>query len=352
LVTGLDETQFVEFLEAVYALDRGEDEWLTQSLRALSRLCGREYNYVGFFYDASNVEDLKVGNICRLQNTPPELAAVWSLFRSIVNPGLVRSTFRSLLAGSARKSAFDYMQPLLAARERNGHGDFFFLNGLDPSGLGCALMLGSRQQEFAPQAKEVALLKRAATHLSAAYRCWRRLAPAKTPQATPAELRDRVTTGAEAILDASGRVVHAEGAAESRAARERIQRAAAAIESARTKSRRGRGVDALDRWHPLTGARWTLVDSFEEGGRRYVVARENQVDLQGFGALTDRERQIVVHAALGLTNKEIAYALGVSDVTVRVLLARAARRLGVRGRRELLSHSTLRDLRPAVESEH
>src|SRR6185503_16434263 len=83
-------------------------------------------------------------------------------------------------------------------------------------------------------------------------------------------------------------------------------------------------------------------------GRRYVVARENEADTPDFSAFTDRERQVVVHAALGLSNKEIAYTLGISATTVRVLVARAAHRLGLRTRRELLAHSMLRELRPST----
>jgi DNA-binding CsgD family transcriptional regulator len=160
------------------------------------------------------------------------------------------------------------------------------------------------------------------------------------------------THGAEAILDSAGRFVHAEGEAEGKAARERIRSAASAIDSVRATSRRRSGRDALDAWHPLTAARWTLVDSFEENGRRYIVARENQVDANGFARLTDRERQVVVHAALGSSNKQIAYDLGISDATVRVLMARAAGRMGVRTRRELLDHPALRELCPPKDSRH
>ncbi len=340
------ENQFVEFLEAVYALDRSDDEWLTQALSALAGLCGSEHHYSGFFYDASNVADLKVWNRCRLRDLPPELAASWRIVESIANPSFVRATFRSLLVGSGRRSAQSYVQPVLAERERNGHGDFYYLNGLDSSGLGCVLSFGCKQPEFTPQPRVAALLRSMATHLSAAYRCRRKLIAAGA-SAPEAEQRGWGAGGAEAVVEPSGRIVHAEGAAKSKTARESISGAAAAIESARHKPSQLTDLEAMGSWHPLVGARWTLVDSFEEGGRRYVVARENQADLHGFTTLTDRERQVVVHAALGLTNKEIAYTLGISHVTVRVLLARAARRLGVRSRTELLAHSTLSDIRPA-----
>jgi DNA-binding CsgD family transcriptional regulator len=61
--------------------------------------------------------------------------------------------------------------------------------------------------------------------------------------------------------------------------------------------------------------------------------------------LTDRERQVVLQAALGFSNKQIAYALGISHSTVRVLVARAAARIGARSRAALLSHASLREMR-------
>ena len=56
-----------------------------------------------------------------------------------------------------------------------------------------------------------------------------------------------------------------------------------------------------------------------------------------FELLTAREREVVERAMSGSHNKEIAYDLGVSDSTIRVLVSRAASKLGVRTRRELLA---------------
>ena len=333
----MDETKLVGFLEAAYALEQSDEDWLAQVTRAFGALGGPGYNYMGLYYDASNVAALETWNVVRLQDPPPELERTWNVFRSLADPAFVRSTFRSLLVGSARKSASAYLGPLLQEREKNGHGDFLYVNSLDPSGLGCVLTQGAREHEFATTPREGIILRRLATHLSSAYRARRKLAAAANGGASAS-----LQAGAEAILSADHRVLHAEGPARTRAARERLERASADIESARKK--RNDGVHSLNRWHPLTAARWTLVDAFEEGGRRYVVARENQAETQTFIALTDRERQIVVHAALGLTNKQIAYALGISDATVRVLMARAANRLGVHSRKQLLEHDALREL--------
>jgi DNA-binding CsgD family transcriptional regulator len=66
--------------------------------------------------------------------------------------------------------------------------------------------------------------------------------------------------------------------------------------------------------------------------------------------LTARERQVVVSAALGRTNKEIAYTLGIGHSTARVLLARAFRRLGVSSRAEFLALPIVQTLMRPPES--
>jgi len=332
----------VSFLEAVYALELDDQSWLDQVLWALSELCGKRHHYVGFFYDASNVAEFKVWNV-RMPDAPSELAEAFGVFQSISqNPVFVSTTFRSLHVGSARRTGMPYMAPVLEARARTGWGDIFNINGIDPSGIGCNVTIGAREHEFSTSAAETAIFKRLANHVSAAFRARRRLGVSRLDGPADAKPTSGIE-GAEAILDADGKLLHAEGPAVGKTAQERIRTAAAAIDAAR--SSRPPGLAALEQWHPLTSARWTLVDSFEEDGRKYVVARENQAHAEGFATLTDRERQIVLHAALGLSNKQIAYTLGISETTVRVLMARAANRLGVRTRRELLEHPALRDIR-------
>jgi DNA-binding NarL/FixJ family response regulator len=77
------------------------------------------------------------------------------------------------------------------------------------------------------------------------------------------------------------------------------------------------------------GSRRELV---AQAGRRNDPAPHRSAGALG-GAprieLTPRERQVAEFAAIGHSNKEIAYELGVSASTVGVLLMRAASKLGV-----------------------
>jgi DNA-binding CsgD family transcriptional regulator len=75
---------------------------------------------------------------------------------------------------------------------------------------------------------------------------------------------------------------------------------------------------------------WEIVAEFVHEGHAHVVLRAMP------RALTSREREVLSRAALGETCKVMAYELGVADSTVRVLMARACRRLGVASRREAI----------------
>jgi DNA-binding CsgD family transcriptional regulator len=185
-----------------------------------------------------------------------------------------------------------------------------------------------------PRPRLTAALRRgltmALTHILAAARLRARLAATSAAARRAAEPLDEP----EAILSPEGRVMHALGTATLTSARHALERAARVIERARS------GVDApasgLLMWPALVKARWSLVDSFESDGKRYLVARENRPAVAAIARLTPTETTVVAYTARGLTTKETAYALGLSPSTVRVLLMRAARRCGFKNRRELV----------------
>jgi DNA-binding CsgD family transcriptional regulator len=109
-----------------------------------------------------------------------------------------------------------------------------------------------------------------------------------------------------------------------------------AIDRARGKLRRIDVDEALGEWKGLVDGRWSLIDKFDPDGKRFVLARRNEPGVRGLALLTERERHVVAYAALGHSDKLITYELGLAGSTVRVLLARAARKLGARTRDELI----------------
>jgi DNA-binding NarL/FixJ family response regulator len=69
---------------------------------------------------------------------------------------------------------------------------------------------------------------------------------------------------------------------------------------------------AVAAWKGLVDARWSLVDWFDSDGSSYLLAHRNDGPLAPLELLTERERQVVALAALGLANKMIAYELGIA----------------------------------------
>lgn len=154
-------------------------------------------------------------------------------------------------------------------------------------------------------------------------------------------LRARRTLGnalerGEAILSTDARVLHATGAARQVAAREALQSAARAKEKAR--STRVSSEEALALMPGLVDGRWSLIDTFDLAGRRYLVAVPN-VGTAVTPALTAREGDVMQLVSQGLSNKEIAFALGVTVSTVGTLLHRCSTKLGARSRVELMAHA-------------
>jgi len=175
-------------------------------------------------------------------------------------------------------------------------------------------------------------LRRVATHVLSALRLRARLAAPSLGAPMAPSLREP----GGAVLFPDGEVVHADGDAGLAKARGALQTAVRDITQART-TLRADAHHALGMWKGLVSAQWTLVDHFESDGTRYVVARQNAPQARGLAVLTPSERCVVAYAARGSTTKEIAYTLGISDTTVRVLLMRAARRCGARNREALLA---------------
>jgi len=158
--------------------------------------------------------------------------------------------------------------------------------------------------------------ERIATHIGAALR-----------------LRGRPVVGlnqAEAVLSRAGKVEHLGSANDG----ERIVQGFARRRHAR--SGRVAFETALEVWQGLHEGRWSLVDYVDTDGKGFVLAVRNEPARDIPSLLTDRQRAAVALAALGYTNKQIAYGLGLTATAVAMLLARARAATGARTRAELV----------------
>jgi DNA-binding NarL/FixJ family response regulator len=79
------------------------------------------------------------------------------------------------------------------------------------------------------------------------------------------------------------------------------------------------------------------VDHGEADGRRFVLARRNEIGARDPKALAPRERDVLALAALGHSNKHIGYTLGIAPNTVATHLSSAMAKLGLRSRREVIA---------------
>jgi DNA-binding CsgD family transcriptional regulator len=194
----------------------------------------------------------------------------------------------------------------------------------DPTGIGVLVSVPSLHPIRLP-ARTIHVLGRVAAHIASAHR-----------------LRMRVAVGpptahaVEAVLDPSGRVTHAEGPAREPDLREQLALAVRDVERARGRMRRTDPMEAAELWKGLVEGRWSLVDQVESDGRRFILARRNDVGLQDPLALTQRERDVLGCIAVGHSNKYVAYQLGLGPSTVAEHLRRGLAKLGLHSRREVI----------------
>ena len=317
-------------IETAYRLDVPKERWLREVAAAIHTEIGAGLGLLAFEYVITEDARLQVGQHCALE-MPEVVATQATAAVEQLPPEYVRESF-ALCSCSTQSQA-----PSALVREQNkpvremlatmfGWHDIFIIGGMDPTRHG--VYFGAwLPRETALPARVRGMWARVAVHIVAARRLHRRLIGTG----------GRVADTADALLEVDGRVAHAKGAAEPGEARDALRRAVRAVERARRKMRREDAAVAVSQWKGLVSARWTLIDHFESDGKRYVLARRNDVEMSGLEQLTLRERQALAYAALGHRNLMIAYEMGISPSTVGVLLHRAARKLGATTRQELLA---------------
>jgi DNA-binding CsgD family transcriptional regulator len=318
-------------VNAAYESNAPTDDWLRDVLTAARPALDHGFGLVGATFRAEEHSLQLTSHLVTAGDVPPELAA---LLHALPRGDLLDffPCARSLHAGWAEPRALDSASAAYARKHPGGHfaelpalaharslgfNDQLVAKAIDPRGDGCLLLAGVPREISVPD-RHARRWSRVMAHLLAALR-----------------LRSCLGQSAEAVVEPGGRVVHAEGAARPRSAREALREAAIHIDRLRTHAGARDADAALYRWRALISGRWSLVDSCERDGRRYLVARRNDPRLERPRRLTERQRQIVAYAALGHPNKYIAYVLGLAPSTVATHLAAAMSQLGLRNRAEL-----------------
>ncbi|MEZ4393868.1 MAG: LuxR C-terminal-related transcriptional regulator [Polyangiales bacterium] len=307
----------LEIVEAAYRVEQPEDSWLRGVLRAARPYLDRGGGVEGYFVDCA--EGFRAWGRVNLDVAHPWL---WDDYLVAVPDAEKRRVHTFAPAGYSASipQGLAGVEGWLSRHHLRG---IMGVNAIDAGLRGASLVAHDGEGGSAPPTR-------------AALRRWEYLG---SHIAAGARLLRRGSEGAaqEAVLTPGGRVLHAEGLARAPVAREALREAARAIDRSRVREARGgAGDDALTAWAALVAGRWTLLDAFERDGRRFVVARPNAPRGLAPAPLSERERQVARAAALGHSNKLIAYELGLGVSTVATLLARARRKLGATGRVDLV----------------
>ncbi len=316
---------WIGLIETVYDLEGSLDDWLRGVIEsaqgALDVGLGAYGQVIGLSESGPTVKSVvAVGNMAGLeadarastQGAPA--AAVEALFRS----GLAAGSAHEIL--EHRGEGEDFAEEV--SRSTGGRvADF--VGVIAPDGEGRVISLGgARAQRARVAAPSLRRWTQVAAHVGAGCRLHDKLSSARG-------------VSEEAVMRADGHVVHATGAATS--ARDELRRAALQMDRARARLRREDPDEALDLWRGLVAGRWSLVDRFEEGGRRFVVAYRNEAEIPDPRGLSRREQLVCELLGRGRSSKEVAYELGVTVSAVFNAAMRARSKLGLSSRAELVA---------------
>lgn len=306
----------VAILDAAYRLAPTDEQWLAEVVEASRPVLDMGLGVAGYYTAVGGPSEIRTwGYVGELDTRVRSFDDVLStLGREAMRQLHLRGPF-----GSTTHLDYEPCPP-----DTKGASSAVGVMGLDSEGYGVSLASWSapgRVFEATPAVE--AFWARVAAHLATAARLRRRL------QALAAE--------PDAVMEPGGRVLHAAGSARSAVVRAALRDAAVRVDRARGGPMKSDAGDALSLWRCVVERRWTILDRFESDGRRYVVAYPNAPDPRvRLEMLTPRERAAAMGAAMGHSNKVIAYELGVSESTVSTLLTRAARKIGAGNRVELV----------------
>ncbi|MFO0612542.1 MAG: LuxR C-terminal-related transcriptional regulator [Polyangiaceae bacterium] len=201
--------------------------------------------------------------------------------------------------------------------------DSLCLNCMGTDGVGCQFVM-PRQDVYVDRTppETVEMWRRVIAHVANAYRLHLRLRAAD--QLEP-----------EVVIRPNGKIEHAADTVKDSVGVEALRQAVLDADRARSKERSD-PARATELWSALVEGRWSMVDQFEHGTRKYVIAYPN--DPQTLRVeLSHREEQVAGYVAMGHSNKLIAYELGLASSTVATHVAKLTAKLSATSRAALVA---------------
>jgi DNA-binding NarL/FixJ family response regulator len=312
----------IEILEAAYDIGGTDQTWLERLAAASLPHLDRGRGVSAFFFDAHPQRPFRTwGFVGAGDGGDREFAQAAMSFSSFHEQPFLDHSFRSptlhAYTSEALASAGLYERMLdgwANLSENVPFRDVLMTKHLDANAQGCALA----SPDPAPEAVSAGARQRwtrIAVHMGAGLRLRQALAARAAANSE------------EAVLEPDGRLLHADGQAREPDARDALRRAVQDIETARGPLRRRDADEALNLWQGLVDGQWSLIDRFESDGRRFFVAFRNPELPPADLALRPREKQVATLAALGRSQKLIAYELGLSEGAVARYLSDALAKL-------------------------
>ncbi|MFZ1863836.1 MAG: LuxR C-terminal-related transcriptional regulator [Polyangiales bacterium] len=326
----------IDLVEFVYDLDVDEHQWVPSLVETGLPLFDHGYGVVGATYVRPPEGGIPFPTGFHQSGGPPDLAGRVLAASTLANEEVLREINRSgvVTTLSEQVEHFHGLLPPLSEFQKHlaGAKDILALTAVDPNGRGMSLTV-PLPEITRLTGRDRELWQMIGAHLVSGYRLHRSL----TKEHEHSEQGSALPEHAEAVLDPKKfEVEDAIGPAKDLGARDFLREAAIHIDRARGRLRKRDPEQALELWRALVEGRWSLVDWFDNDGRRYVLAHANPPDLRDPRGLTERENQVCTYAALGESNKLISYRLGISQSQVSATLRSAMRKLGVQTRPQLV----------------
>ncbi len=321
----------VRIIEAGYAFTESEQAWLADLLEPFEPL-SQGLGIVGTIWDFDGPDPGP--RVWAARGASPDLVRAYqerSSYLSREHLPVLRRIMTPRRGGACWSSKFRALFPEEVARRAGaafvgtGAGDSLGVLFAEPGTPTVTVNLPFPERREVPP-RTMQQLVRVTAHLTTALRLRARLQRAA---ADAAEV--------EAVLEPGGRVRDATGAAEPAAARASLTEAVRAVERARGRLRRTDPEEALAIWRALFDGRWSIIERTESDGKRFLLARRNAPGFRDPKALAPGERDVLVYAVRGLSNKYIGYLLGVATSTVATRLATGLHKLGLPTRREAIA---------------
>ncbi|MCC6621660.1 MAG: hypothetical protein IT385_10425 [Deltaproteobacteria bacterium] len=290
----------IDVVDAAYDLEPAPSAWLTSLTRAIDRAAGAGERTVGLLYTTQGPPRSWIQEVAAIGLSAGEeeflrrgyrAPFVMSSLARFIGPPDAMPRYTALSSHLARAPVLRAVFTPFA--RRIGFDDLVAIAANDGTGVGVIVnfIVDDRRQPVGAARRLCAALP----HISAGLR-----------------LR-RAVRQPELILDADGRLREGEATASDK---ERLRLAVRARDQAHTRAGRADPEASMASWTALIEGRWTLLDSFEGGGTRYVVAIPNLPDVPHPRGLTPVERAVLALMMLGHSNKLIGYDLGLSTATV------------------------------------